>query len=256
MGFYLKTPYAFGCDRTPPSQPIRPKMHTPGLTAQDRGLRFYNPSIGRWVSRDPMGEEGGIALYCFNDNNPINKGDRLGLISLSIQPSGPFPGDCGAFDYIRKWLGGGSEILQRIDSWVLIFDCTGQLQSTELSLFWEHFNAGTIDPWSRTYSDPENWECTQGYGYISGYALLYDTDVIGDPPQSPWIITDPDPTHPANGRPHVDIPSASQNVPPGLPSGVQASGNPYSETLFFSWNCCPSAKPTEFTTTPSGGWSP
>jgi RHS repeat-associated protein len=219
------------------------------------GLRYYSPELGRWVNRDPIGERGGITLYRFVDNSPISEWDRLGLLTLSILPSGPYPSNCGAFDYIRKWLGGGTEILQRIDVWVLIFDCEANLADTELWLFWEHFNAGEIDTWSRTYSDPENWECTQGYGYVSGYALLYDTDVISDPPQSPWIITDPNPNHPANGRPHVDIPPASQDVPPSLPVGVDPAADPYSELLHFSWNCCDGVRQTEFTIPPSAGWS-
>ena len=32
---------------------------------------FYNPSTGRWLSRDPLGELGGKNLYGFNYNNPI-----------------------------------------------------------------------------------------------------------------------------------------------------------------------------------------
>ena len=26
---------------------------------------FYNPQTGRWLNRDPMGEEGGLNLYIF-----------------------------------------------------------------------------------------------------------------------------------------------------------------------------------------------
>ena len=32
------------------------------------GYRYYSPSLGRWISRDPMGEEGGFGLYRFCDN--------------------------------------------------------------------------------------------------------------------------------------------------------------------------------------------
>jgi hypothetical protein len=40
---------------------------------------FYNPSAGRWLSRDPSGESGGINLHSFTDNSPINNVDRNGL---------------------------------------------------------------------------------------------------------------------------------------------------------------------------------
>ena len=29
------------------------------------GYRFYDPELGRWVNRDPIGEHGGDNLYCF-----------------------------------------------------------------------------------------------------------------------------------------------------------------------------------------------
>lgn len=41
--------------------------------------RCYNPLDGRWISRDPIGEEGGANLYCFVGNDPVNKVDLLGL---------------------------------------------------------------------------------------------------------------------------------------------------------------------------------
>ncbi|MBI3415203.1 MAG: hypothetical protein HY043_07770 [Verrucomicrobia bacterium] len=45
---------------------------------------FYNPIVGRWLNRDPLGEKGGINLVAFAANNPITVFDRDGLI-----PDGP-----------------------------------------------------------------------------------------------------------------------------------------------------------------------
>jgi RHS repeat-associated protein len=42
--------------------------------------RVYNADAGRWLSRDPIGESGGIDLYGYVDNNPINRWDILGLL--------------------------------------------------------------------------------------------------------------------------------------------------------------------------------
>lgn len=43
------------------------------------GHRYYSPGLGRWLSRDPMGHEGGLNLLGFVGNNPINRFDPFGL---------------------------------------------------------------------------------------------------------------------------------------------------------------------------------
>jgi len=41
--------------------------------------RAYDADLGRWISRDPIAEQGGINLYRYVSNNPINIWDPLGL---------------------------------------------------------------------------------------------------------------------------------------------------------------------------------
>jgi len=43
------------------------------------GHRYYNPSTGRWPSRDPIEEEGGNNLYASSANDLINAYDYLGF---------------------------------------------------------------------------------------------------------------------------------------------------------------------------------
>lgn len=45
------------------------------------GHRLYNPTTGRWLSKDPIEEDGGLNLYGFVGNNGINHWDILGLDS-------------------------------------------------------------------------------------------------------------------------------------------------------------------------------
>jgi len=42
--------------------------------------RYYSPSMGRFVNRDPLGEQGGHNLYAYVRNNAINRWDYLGMI--------------------------------------------------------------------------------------------------------------------------------------------------------------------------------
>jgi RHS repeat-associated protein len=46
--------------------------------------RHYNPLDGRFVNRDPIGENGGLNLYGFVENDPVDKWDVLGL---SVSPA-------------------------------------------------------------------------------------------------------------------------------------------------------------------------
>ena len=46
------------------------------------GYRFYDPETGRWPSRDPIEEEGGLNLYGFVNNDGVNKWDLLGKCTV------------------------------------------------------------------------------------------------------------------------------------------------------------------------------
>lgn len=50
--------------------------HTSGLVLT--WFRAYDPATGRWLSRDPIGERGGLNLYGYCVNNPINSFDPYG----------------------------------------------------------------------------------------------------------------------------------------------------------------------------------
>jgi RHS repeat-associated protein len=49
-----------------------------GLDWYYYGYRYYDPLSGRWQSRDPMGERGGVNLYAMVGNDPLSYSDYLG----------------------------------------------------------------------------------------------------------------------------------------------------------------------------------
>ncbi|MEP6756290.1 MAG: RHS repeat-associated core domain-containing protein, partial [Chthonomonadales bacterium] len=59
------------------------------------GARWYSPEMGRWLSRDPIGYDGGDNLYAYVAGNPIGGIDPIGLA-----------GDVSFWDVVRH-LGSG-----------------------------------------------------------------------------------------------------------------------------------------------------
>ena len=53
------------------------------------GHRYYSPSLGRFINKDPIEEQGGLNLYAFCTNNGVNSWDYLGFLdSFYITNSG------------------------------------------------------------------------------------------------------------------------------------------------------------------------
>ena len=53
---------------------------------QETGLhynyfRYYDPSTGRYLTSDPIGQDGGTNTFLYGDGNPVTKIDPLGLLA-------------------------------------------------------------------------------------------------------------------------------------------------------------------------------
>ena len=138
------------------------------------GYRFYDPATGRWPSRDPIGEKGGVILYGFVGNNGIGHIDYLGRLGVDLTNMSGF----------MHWLFGMGESLKV--SWSS-FDPIGAARN-DLKEQWRLANVAKISEecdsmeWNTTktttitspdldvvYFSPIGW-ISGWHGKISGYS--------------------------------------------------------------------------------------
>jgi len=97
------TASALGWPHSPSRKPMFPR---PNVLVS--GRRYYNPSKGRFLGRDPKGEPGGLNLYGFTSNNPVSRWDVLGMNSPVQLPKfvvreKPLPPDYGTYYADFDW---------------------------------------------------------------------------------------------------------------------------------------------------------
>jgi RHS repeat-associated protein len=75
------------------------------------GYRYYSPELGRWLSRDPIEERGGINLYGMVGNDAVNRWDLLGnrpclerFLENYIAYNCGKDGTSATFDRVGGWL--------------------------------------------------------------------------------------------------------------------------------------------------------
>jgi len=92
--FFTTSETCTGFFESQPVEPHQEKSPTPTTTASGvryYGYRYYGPETGRWMSRDPFGERGGLCLYAILENSQVNEVDSLGLAPFKNNCNRPIP---------------------------------------------------------------------------------------------------------------------------------------------------------------------
>lgn len=111
------------------------------------GFRYYHPQLGRWISRDPIGEADGFNVYVAISNNPVNYTDSYGTAKTMGPPdccnpchaaklAGKDDGDvggvicCNGKEYSCLWISGGATGATNDKAKKIIDKCAGKHEDT------------------------------------------------------------------------------------------------------------------------------
>ncbi len=101
------------------------------------GYRYYDPVTGRWWSKDPIGESGGLNLYGFVGNDGVDMLDKLGLWT-EIRRQG------------KEW---ATTCAEPGDLWGTLADKV-HLERSEVPLWVKNFDSDSIPKPGKTYRVP------------------------------------------------------------------------------------------------------
>ena len=157
----------------------------------DYGYRYYHTNLGRWISRDPIGEEGGLNLYGFVSNSPICLFDVVGLSHLSAVTVDRKKSECsknvsGQDAILIYWQVTGAKsngvIVQTISQIGTVTECKSGKTYTINRRYTEYFRAGANDLWEviKPPCTKGSIEITGGANYIESY-IVPDEAIVGRP---------------------------------------------------------------------------
>ncbi len=210
------------------------------------GYRYYNPNTGRWLSRDPIEEEGGLNLYGMVGNDTINLVDPLGLASLSIKMGKAELRDCGQFKIPAYWVifpasHGAGQIVQSVTITERIAKCGEKklpegrpFKKQEAFPIFIRKGAGLVPGGdainvSDTFASNSGTGCDWGEIVIEASAVFYEDGKLppafrGNPRTGSGILLS------VLGHPYLN--------PSDFGVGVSGASDPASRRVKITWNCC------------------
>ncbi len=120
--------------------------------------RYYSPALGRFVSRDPIGFDGGINLYAYCGGDPVNFGDPNGTTVLVI--CGGNHKDPGYF-------------YQHAEAYVTYNKCFGNIPISEPVVIRSSHTVGDMEYW---LSHTKNITCIYYFGHAGNDSLYLGHD--------------------------------------------------------------------------------
>jgi len=248
-----------------------------GMGVRVYGFRYYNPAAGRWLSRDPIGEQGGPNLYAFLTNNGINTFDYLGRedakkkapkYTLTWKTVELKMGECGHFKWTIEWTvkgkGAKGMIFQEVVKVADIKNCANPPQGrgpqqvgplTFESWDWPARKGGAKDTWSFQDAVTALGRPCQGEYAVQGTAYFTQSKLTTKPAQKPNLP--PGTSFADLGMPLLDegFEMADHEV---VPSVDPATGNqevkadqdsdPIKRMIRVKWNCCNGKAKTQLVT--------
>ncbi len=140
------------------------------------GYRYCKSSTGGWPNRDPLGEQGGVNLYRFVENEPIGSTDPDGRIKVST--TSLVVNKCGGFEATFKFQmeplnSPEGYIVQEINLSETLLDCDkkpAKVKFEPADHYWEAWTLPAAPPGatlsvSDTSSRPETWGHNGGGTY-------------------------------------------------------------------------------------------
>ncbi|MBP6603743.1 MAG: hypothetical protein KA250_18150 [Verrucomicrobiales bacterium] len=252
-----------------------------------KATAYYNPGSGKWLSRDPIGERGGVNLYGFVSNNSVGTIDYLGNAPIQAVPiqytlkyrtsHGPEYGDCGNARWDIDWIvssstgapnANGLQIYQSFSITGWVSSCDNNARRVPIPArggqeLWQLSPQGSALGLRDTWSEG-NWRSAigkcSGEVAIVGTAKIIGTGLTGnDVLANPNLGANPGPS-PTNqllgeGRPAPGLAHLVPNPNPGsqfnqeIQNGVSHS-NTVNREWKIKWNCCTGKKTKEVSRTP------